>query len=164
MLDSKVMSGEVAQVLYSLLERSGATVPVEYDPDWPSPCIIFPPDVEGMVRWQPVPMNPPARFEDIQLHPDLQAFFGSFWGGSVEGTHSGESVLMSVAWNQEELLKIKKSTLDCLVEGVPVSIAGTSSDWYFGVDNNTGEVWLCEPGYPPIRKVSSSIAAFLNEI
>ncbi len=158
------MDREVAKTLCFLLERSGAAVPVEYDPDWPSPCIILPPDAEGMVRWQPVPMNPPARFAGIQLHPDLQMLFGSFWGGTVEGTHSGETVLMSVAWNEEELLKIRQTVLNCIAESVPVHIAGTDSDGYFGVDNKTGEVWLCEPGHPPTRKVSLSIAAFLSEI
>lgn len=156
------MSGEVAKALRSLLERSGSSFPVEYDPEWSSPCILLPPDAEGRVQWQPVLMDPPAKFEG--LHPDLQEFFGSFWGGPIEATHSGDAVLISVAWNEVELLNIQQTVAQHLTAGSPIFIAGTSSDWYFGVNNDTGEVWLCEPGYPPIHQVSPSLATFLIQL
>jgi hypothetical protein len=48
-----------------------------------------------------------------------------------------------------------------LPAGELVFVANTDSDWYFGVDNTTGSVWLCEPGCPPIRQVAASLAEFL---
>jgi hypothetical protein len=45
-----------------------------------------------------------------------------------------------------------------------VCVAVTDSDWYFGVDNATGAVWLCEPGHPPLQEVAPSLAVFLSEV
>ena len=88
--------GEVARHLLELLERGAAEL-YEHDPEWPSPCETMPPDDENMVDWRPVPMDPPATFDGIPLHPSVREFYGSFWGGPAGGTHSGESVGLAVA-------------------------------------------------------------------
>jgi SecY interacting protein Syd len=156
------MNREVAEALQNLL--AAKATPIEYDPEWLSPCIIFPPDADGMVLWKPSPIEPPVQFSDIPLHPDLKAFYGAFWGGTVDGHYSGETVLVRVAWNSQELAIIQAVISTQIAERLPVSIAITGSDWYFGVDNDTGKVWLCEPGHPPLRQVSSSITTFLTKI
>jgi SecY interacting protein Syd len=155
--------GEIARLLLALLER-GSAVPVEHDPDWPSPCAVLPPDADGMVRWRPVPMDPSAAFVGVPLRPELQEFFGSFWGRSGGGRHSGEVASVRVAWNSQHLAQMIQTAVHQLDAGVPVCVAVTDSDWYFGVDNATGAVWLCEPGHPPVRQVASSLAAFLAEV
>jgi SecY interacting protein Syd len=109
-------------------------------------------------------MDPPAAFEGIPLHPDLREFYGSFWGGSAYGRHSGESVGVSVAWNPDNLARITQFIRAQVLTGESVFVANTDSDWYFGADNATGAVWLCEPGRPPIRQVAPSLAAFLAEV
>ena len=152
--------GEVARSLLALLER-GSAVPVEHDPEWPSRCESLPADADGMVRWRPIKMEPPADFAGVHLHPDIREFYGSWWGGHVEGRHSGEAVMVDVAWNEEDLARILQDLATHVTAGEPVYVAGTDSDWYFGVDNVSGAVLLCEPGRPPIRQVASSLAAFL---
>lgn len=156
-------TGEIARALLPLLERATAW-PVEHDPDWPSPCVVGTPDADNMVRWRPTPMGAAADFSGIALHADLREFFGSFWGGSPGGRHSGEAVLLRIAWNAEDLARIKEIVAVQIAAGAPVFVAGTDSDWYFGVDNTTGAVWLCEPGRPPMRQVAQRLAAFLAGI
>jgi SecY interacting protein Syd len=155
--------GEVAQKLLKFLEWASSEV-VEHDPEWSSPCEILPPNNNGMITWQPVAMNPPPKFEGILLHSSLKEFYGSFWGGTLETEYSGESVLLRVAWNADDFNRITHIINEHVSINMPIFIANTDSDLYFGVDNITGEVLLCEPGYPPIRQVSQSLAQFLTAI
>ena len=155
--------GEVAQTLLKLLEWASSET-VEHDPEWPSFCEIVPPDNNGMITWHPVVMNPPHSFEGVSLHPSLKDFYGSFWGRNIEADYLGESVLLRVAWNADDLKRIIQYVNEHIVINMPIFVANTNSDLYFGVDNTTGEVWLCEPGYPPIQKVSQSLAQFLSAI
>ncbi len=153
--------GDVARALLGILER-GAAEPVEHDPEWPSPCEMLPPDDRGMVNWRPIPMDPAPTFEGIPLHPSLREFIGSFWGGTAGGRHSDELVVgLNVAWNAEELDRMIQFIRAQVLAGEPVAVATTDSDLYFGVDNATGTVWLCEAGYPPITQVAASLAEFL---
>jgi SecY interacting protein Syd len=155
--------GEVARELLRLLQR-GSAVRREHDAEWPSPCELLPPDDNGYVVWRPVPMQPPATFFGISLHPSIREFYGSYWGGRASGEHSGEAVNLMVAWNEDDLGRITNSLREHVAAGVPVLVAYTDSDWYFGVDNTTGAVWLCEPGCPPMREVAPSLAAFLVRV
>ena len=154
--------GEVANVLRILLENSVGLV--EYDSEWMSPCVVLPPDANNMVIWRPVEMKPAPDFMDIPLRPEIAEFYTSFWGKGWEGSHSDEAVMLCVPWNADELAAIKESLTLNAAAGVPIFIANTGSDLYFGVDNSSGTVWLCEPGYPPTRQVASSLEAFLASL
>jgi SecY interacting protein Syd len=156
--------GTIAQLLLELLEWWSDVQLVEYDPDWSSPCVIIPPNSDGMVKWQPIVMNPTPAFDHIALHLSLCEFFGSFWGKSVEAEYAGEAIELRVAWNAEDRDQIMEFVREQVLAGTPVFIAHSYSDGYFGVDNVTGVVWLCEAGYPPIRPVAESLAQFLMAI
>lgn len=154
--------GEVARALRILLENSVGLV--EYDPEWMSPCVVLPPDANNMVVWRPVEMKPAPDFMDIPLRPEIAELYTSFWGKGWEGWHSDEAVTLCVPWNAYELAAIKESLTLHVAAGTPISIANTDSDLYFGVDNSSGIVWLCEPGFPPTRQVASSLQAFLESV
>lgn len=154
--------GEVARLLGNLLENSVGLV--EYDPEWTSPCVVLPPDPDGMVFWRPVAMTPAADLIDIPLRPEIVEFYTSFWGRGWEGSHAGEAIMLCVSWNADELAAIKESLALHAAAAAPIPIANTYSDLYFGVDNASGAVWLCEPGYPPSRQVASSLGAFLASL
>lgn len=155
--------GDVSQKLLELLEWA-SSMTVEHDPEWSSPCEILPPDNNGMVTWQPVVMSPSPSFEEVLLHPSLKEFYGSFWGRTIEADYLGECVLLRVAWNADDLKRIIQDINEHIVINMPIFVANTDSDLYFGVDNTTGEVWLCEPGYPPVQQVDRSLAQFLSAI
>jgi len=154
---------EVAYALLRLLNR-GSFLRIEHDPERPSPCELLPPDHHNMVEWRPVPMEPPAAFDGVEVHPSVREFYGSYWGGEAGGRHSGEAVCLRVAWNADELTRITSYVMSQVEAGEPVMVAYTDSDWYFGVDNATGVVWLCEPGRPAIREAASSLVAFLDGV
>ena len=147
---------------------------VEHDPEWPSPCVVGEPDEDDLVAWRPVPMDDPPGTGEVAaavgavVHPDAVEFLTSWWAGEVEGSFDGEMVFLRTLWNREELdtaLADLRQHLEVQGEsGIPartVPIAGTGSDFYFGLDNRTGEVYLDEPGHPPLRTVAPSLAAFL---
>lgn len=140
---------------------SAAAEPIEHDPEWPSPAELLPPDESGFVRWRPVAVVDSSCLNIVSLRADLREFFGSYWGKGASGRHSGEVAILRIAWNEQELAEIATSSAQDLAEGHPVCVAYTDSDWFFGVDNASGEVWLCEPGYPPIRQVAESLNEFL---
>jgi SecY interacting protein Syd len=155
--------GDIAGKLLRLLERASLRA-IEHDTEWTSPAEVLPPDAEGMVTWKPVAIDPTPDFEALKLHQDLVEFYGSYFGWPPEGQHSGEVAILRVPWNIQELESIKKSIALHLSEEAPVCVAVTNSDWYFGVDNVTGRVWLCEPGYPPIREVAPNLLRFLSDM
>lgn len=154
---------DIAETLLTLLDRASLRS-VEHDPEWRSPAEVLPPDTDGMVNWKPVAIDPPPEFEGLAMHRDLVEYFGSYWGGSTEGLHSGEVAILKVSWNAEELESIKEHIALHLAENAPVCVAVTDSDWYFGVDNVSGAVWLCEPGHPPMREVAPNLQRFLSDI
>ncbi len=152
----------IAGKLLKLLQQASA--PIEYDPEWPSPCAILPPDANNMVNWRPVAMAPPPDFSDIALRPEIVEFYTSFWGKGWEGRHAEEAVMLRVAWNADELAETREFLISQLAAGEAIFIAGTDSDFYFAVDNASGTVWLCEPGYPPLREVAPSLSSFLTSL
>jgi SecY interacting protein Syd len=109
-------------------------------------------------------MDLSSAFDGIAVHPSVRTFYGSYWGRSASGRHSGEAVELRVAWNAEDLARIVHSVGEQVAAGKPIFVGHTNSDWYFGVDNATGAVWLCEPGHPPLRQIAPSLAAFLAGI
>jgi len=154
--------GEIARLLRKVLEdRMGL---VEYDAEWMSPCLVLPPDADNMVFWRPVAMSAPPALIDFPLRPEIVEFYTSFWGKACEGRHTDEAVILCIPWNADELEAIKESLSLNAAAGEPIFIANTDSDLYFGVDNSSGAVWLCEPGCPPSREVASSLEAFLASL
>lgn len=167
--------GDIAERLLAILKRYPC--PVEHDPEWVSPCQLGEADDDGMIKWQPVEMSPPANFSDVEeklglaLHSDAKEFYGSWWAGPVyEFRHCGETLLLKTIWNLFELNSFKESLLDhihaCRAAGrsPTVFIGNTDSCCFFSVDNATGEVVLEEPGNPNRTCISPNLATFLEEL
>jgi len=132
--------------LYDALDSFRRTV--EYDPEWPSPCVAAGHSAEDAVVWHAVPMTSAPDFTGIEvelgtkIHPDVKDFYGSFWSGDIESEHLGETVSLHGVWNQESL----NSTLSEIVShvisrrealvGLPdsVFVASTDSDLFFSVN------------------------------
>ncbi|MET8630707.1 SecY-interacting protein Syd [Kitasatospora sp. NPDC004669] len=166
--------------LWPGLDEAGLNV-VEYDPDWKSPCQLGEPTPEGMIRWEPVPMEPAPDFTELEsaltgigatLHPDVPALYGSFWCGPLDGLeHSGETVSLCTVWNEDELQR----TLHGLAEharrqaaefggDITFPVAATHGDLFFVLDNATGSILLQEIGHRGGRKVAPSLAQFLADL
>jgi SecY interacting protein Syd len=171
----------VKSVLVQVLERYLIAVSaspfgglMEYDPDFPSPCQLGSPNELGMVRWRPAPIPAPPDFVALEqalgtsLHPDAREYYSSYFAGPVEAQAFGEVVLLSTAWNADDLTahlsSLERHVAACSAEGCPVTIviAQTDSDFFFGLANDTGAILLQEPGVPDCTVVAPSLEAFLS--
>jgi SecY interacting protein Syd len=173
-MDENVAVGEIlGGVLAGYVEKYDPEA--EFDPEWPSPCVSGEPEEGAMVRWNAVPMEQPPSSNDVEeatgvrLHPDAVSFYGSWWAGEVEMRLDGQVVRLNTVWNEEELEEVWASVREHLesqeqagLRRRTLPIAGTDSDLYFALDNETGEVVLEEPGHPPLRVVAPSLGAFLS--
>lgn len=153
----------IAELLLESLEWQANVEKIEYIPEWPSPCAILPIDNEGLVAWRPAAIEGDTAFSALDLRPEIAEFFTSYFGRPIYANHSGEECTIYASWNQDELKSAANNVQLMLQDDAPICIATTNSDSYFGVCNTTGTVWLCEPGYPPMRQVAESLQAFLSE-
>ena len=174
---------QVTETLGTLLERyvlvmeEYGMITVEADPEWPSPCEVGTPDEEGMIAWKPTAMTVPPDFSDMEaaigetLHPDIKAFYGSYWAGEVQAGYEDETVLLRTVWNPKDLARTKAALIDhalarreALSGSATIFVANTNSDLFFSVDNVTGEVLLEEPGNPPQGVSAPSLSHFLADL
>lgn len=153
----------IAELLLASLEWQAKFEKIECTPDWPSPCVILPADNDELEHWRPAPISDKTVFDKLELRTELSEFFTSYFGKSIRANHSGETCIIHASWNQQELESTASDVSLMLSEEIPICIATTDSDLFFGACNKTGTIWLCEPGYPPIRKVSESLHDFLSE-
>ena len=171
--------------LASLLERYVAlhqaargTLPRQpYEPDWPSPCQVGPPDAAGWIAWRPVRRKPPADFSGLEraleapLHPNLAAYFGRFWSDVVPGRTAEGGVSLIQIWNEQDFERLIENLLGHALAKAraraPLTLffATTDEDERFlSVDNASGRVLLEIPGEPPVREVAPDLDAFLARV
>ena len=173
----------VSAALGAVLERGHRTLDsygmatVEADPEWSSPCEYGPPDENGHVHWKPVSMEAAPDFGPLEalmgepLHPDLKSFYGSYWSGPMQARHGKEVVLLQTVWNPEDLTRTQAAIADhvqsrraALGRTATVFVASTDSDFFYSVDNRTGEVLLEEPGFAPHGIAAPSLTEFLTAL
>lgn len=173
----------VTRALHDVLERSlrvleaAGIATVEADPEWSSPCTYGTPDENGEVPWRPVAMDTAPDFGSLEaaigepLHPDLKSFYGSYWSGEVQARHGDEVVLLQTVWNPEDLRRTQEAIADhvrsrraALGGTATVVVASTDSDFFYSVDNRTGEVQLEEPGFPTHGIAAPSLGEFLSAL
>jgi len=175
----------VKQALAALLEawlarvqeRTGGLPRQEFDADWPSPCQVGEPDAEGMILWRPVEREPPGDFSgleralEVAIHPDLQAWYGSFWCDTFEVRAEEGGLALLQVWNQNDFERLignlighalaKRRSRDPLTW----FFACTDEDDYFlTLENHSGRVLLERPGVPPIKQVADSLTELLQRL
>ena len=96
MREVKVALANILFLFHARMQAHGQNC-VEFDPEWRSPCEVGEPNEEGMVRWQPVEMQSPGNFDDVEaaigvaLHPDIKEFYSSYWSAPIQARHSVRS-------------------------------------------------------------------------
>ena len=159
-------------------EAAHGTLPVQpYDPDWQSPCQIEPPDGAGNIQWQPVERHETPDFSGLEraleqpVHPDIKAYYGSFWSDCFQAKASeGELTLIQV-WNETDFDRLIENILGHAFAKsrikAPLTIFFASTDdeeLILSVDNASGEVVLERPGERPLRSVAGTLAEFLARL
>jgi len=159
-------------------QRSSGSLPVqEHDPAWPSQCQVGEPDADGLIRWRPLERDTAADFSglesalDVDIHPDIKSFYGSYWGAAIEMQAAEGGVTLIQVWNSADFDRLVENIIgDAMAKQrmkapLTVFIACTDEEEYtLSVDNESGCVVLEEPGSPPIREVSPSLVEFLERL
>lgn len=160
---------------YEALNHSGPKV--EHDSDWSSPCELTEATDGEAVSWQVVPCHPALGFENIEqaleleLHPDLKAYYGSFFSANLPARTADGELELLFAWSQKDFERLQENLLGHvwmkrkLRQPVTLFFAVTDQeDINLVVINETGEVWAEKVGKKPHRKVAGSLAEFLQTL
>ncbi|MDP4598595.1 MAG: SecY-interacting protein [Pseudomonadales bacterium] len=149
-----------------------------FDADWRSPCELNNHREADEISWRPVPQASPVSFDGLAnaleqpVHPDIYAYFGSFWGGSLEATTDAGHVSLIQLWNPADFDRLienlvghtlvqRRAKLDYTVF---FATTDPDSELFLSIDNRTGRVMLEEPGKAPRRSVAANIATFLDQL
>ncbi len=179
------MSIETREALERLLRRyveyrqrvTGTLPTQEHDPAWLSECQVGEPNADGMIHWRPQTRDTAADFSgleralDVEIHPDIKSFYGSYWGSVMELRAEEGGVSLIQIWNDDDFDRLVENILGHAIAKrrikapLTVFIASTDEGEYMlSVDNESGRVVLEEPGSPPARQVAPSLAEFLDRL
>ena len=130
-----------------------------------------------MIFWRPVEQDPPADFSgleralEVPIHPDLQAWYGSFWCDTFEVRAQEGRVALLQVWNRDDFDRLVANLIGHALEKrrskAPLTLffACTDQDEYFlSLDNRSGQVLLERPGSRPEKQVADSLAEFLQRL
>jgi SecY interacting protein Syd len=148
----------------------------EFDSDWRSMCEIN--HVDDVTQWNPCPQSTPVNFAglanaaDAAIHPDIQAFYRSYWSANLQLKSREGPVNLIQLWNQADFDRLVENLVGHLFQKrrsrqpFTVFFATTDPDTelFLSIDNETGKILLEEPGKPPIREVDTDIICFLNRL
>ncbi len=141
----------------------------------PSECIIS--TLNDRVLWQPQPFTLPATFEaveralDIQLQPEITAFYTTQFAGDMTATFEQQPVTLLQVWSEADFTRLQENLIGHLVmkrrlrQAPTLFVATTDSESeVIALCNLTGEVILEEPGTKKREVLSQSIKTFLNDL
>lgn len=151
----------------------------KFDKHWPSLCYINEERDGTTVGWRPTRqlesndmfIRLSAALEE-EVHPDIIDFYSRYWSDPLPASSvDGELSLLQV-WNEEDLERLRSNLIGHALakrqQKRPltffIACPEPDDDYFISVDNYSGEVWLEKPGKPPIRKLASNLAEFINEL
>jgi len=175
----------VQQALATFIEHTLKSYPRQcepFDAAFRSPCERGEPYVDDQGRrwidWQPLPRGPePAddfagleRALELTVHPDIKAYYGSFWSGGLEARASDGHVSLIQLWNPADADRLVENLIGHALakrrarSDFTVFFACTEveSDLFLTVDNASGAVLLEKPGRKPLRTVADDLPSFLD--
>ena len=147
-----------------------------FDSEWRSDCEVR---QEGeRTYWQPTLQTPSVDFSGLAnavgqpIHPDICAYYGNYWAGTLEATSQEGHVSLIQLWNQDDFDRLIANLIGHLMakqrlkKPFTVFFANTDPDTelFLSIDNESGEILLEEPGKPVVRVVDTDIVTFLNRL
>lgn len=162
-------------------EHTGALPSIEYDADWPSPCIVDGLETNasdwgrGRVHWQPCPRDSPADFSGIEralevpLHADIRSFYGSYFSDPLPMRAADGPLTLLQVWSDRDFDRLLENVIGHATHQrrvqapLTVFIATTDEDdLNLCVCNASGKVVLERPGAAPLREIAPSLDVFLD--
>ncbi|XOV87113.1 MAG: SecY-interacting protein Syd [Pseudomonadota bacterium] len=162
----------------ALVARDADHFTVPLDPDWRSPCELNPDTDAPTTHWRPVRQEPSVDFRGLEnalecnIHPDIQAFYGSFWSGSFEARSMEGHVSLIQLWNEEDFDRLIANLIGHALAKQRARLPFTvffattepESELFLSIENETGYILLEEPGRPPVKRVEDNLARFLRRL
>ncbi|MDA1073987.1 MAG: SecY-interacting protein Syd, partial [Proteobacteria bacterium] len=161
--------------------KSSVELVTPYDASWRSPCEsgdpFNRPDQAGeLIHWRPVARHGVDDFRgleaalDIEVHPDIKAYFGGFWSAGLEACAPEGQVSLILLWNPEDADRLVENLIGHALAQrqahAPFSVffacTQPQSELFLSVRNDTGQVILEQPGRTPLRVVSETLAQFID--
>ena len=159
-------------------QEPGHSLPkIEHDSQWYSPCEQAPAENGSLVEWKPVICPDLLAFDNMEqalgfpLHPDIKAFYSSFYSGNLSArTDDGELELLQV-WNRNDFDRLQENLLGHIMmkrkkkQAVTLFLGVTDHDEIIiSMNNNTGEIWAETVGREPHKFLTRDLASFINTL
>lgn len=138
-----------------------------------SPCIVK--TRENSLYWLPQPFKPAATLSnvesalDIQLRPEIHAFYTSQYAGDMQATFDGNPLTLLQVWSEDDFYRLQENLIGHLVTQrrlklPPTLFIGTieSEMEMLSLCNLTGEVILEHFGTKKRQTVAKDLASFLQ--
>jgi len=167
------------------IEQFGHLPTVEHDELWPSPCELGSHDTSRHY-WQAVVMESEQSTDkkeealsfvnvesalNIELHPDIKIYFTTIYSGDIEALCDEGELSLLFAWNKEDFERLQENIIGHILmkqrlkQDETIFFAVTDEDdMIISVDNSSGEVWVEQVGCKPHKKLSDSLAEFINQL
>lgn len=166
----------IAAILQAQRAHSGTAFTDQYDPEWPSPCILeTAPQAGETIHWEPVRQEPPsdmfARLSaalEMDIHPQIQAWYTRYWSDPLPVRHPEGRLTLLFCWNEADMERLRGNLLGHLLakrkQRQPASLffACTEGDEFMTLNNADGSIWLERPGRKPLRQLAPDLAGFLQ--
>ncbi|ORM66471.1 SecY-interacting protein [Pantoea rodasii] len=141
----------------------------------PSPCIVG--TLDDRVLWQPQPFTLPAtlaaveRALEIQLMPEISAFYTTQFAGDMTATFEQQPVTLLQVWSESDFTRLQENLIGHLVmkrrlkQSPTLFIATTESEQdVIALCNLTGEVILEQLSSKKREVLAASVQIFLNAL
>jgi len=151
-----------------------------FDKDWPSGCYQGEPNNNGLVSWKPVRQSQHTqqmfkRLEEAlgyKIHPDIKIWYSQYWSDPLPASCSEGDLSLLFVWNEADCERLRSNLVGHLLNKQKLKhrptlfFACTEPDGnqFLSIDNETGEVWLEEPGKQPQRKLANSLSDFITDL
>lgn len=149
---------------------------VEIDAQWPSPCLVEAFDDEKET-WQPVKIEESLAFENIEqalsldIHEDIKTYFTCVYSDSVYAECSEGKLSLLFPWSKEDFARLQENIIGHILmkrklkQAITIFFAVTDQeDLILSINNETGEVWVERVGCEPHKKLSDSLAEFIETL
>lgn len=159
------------------IKQTGKLPSVEQDDSWPSPCETGAIDADGFIEWQPVNIDEPLDFKNVEqalgftIHQDVHSYFSQIYSEAIPANCSEGNLELLFAWNKDDYERLQQNIIghvlmkQKLKQEVTIFFAVTDEDDInLVIKNNNGEVWVEPVGCEPTKLIASSLTEFINSL
>ncbi|MBN1006821.1 SecY-interacting protein [Amphritea pacifica] len=173
----------VAAAINLHLRQTGRLPLTIYDPDWPSECHQQPSEPGQQTPWKPVLQSQSNnschdmldRLEQAlgySIHEDLRLWYSRYWSDPLPATSEWGDLSLLFLWSEKDSERLRGNLIGHLLtkqkqkQPATLFFACTEPDGekFLSINNQTGEIWLEQPGKQPIMKLADSLEAFLEKL